>query len=227
LEERDGRAVVGDEGDRPVIPAWLTQARDVVADPIRPNNLRPICVKPSFLVTVAKAELRALKNATLLDGLFISGVAALEGAGVLPLGNVGPSRDEGLVVPLSTLEDFNDAFIVVAEHEAAEGKVDGGGTGFPLDVCVDGVNFLVAVTKLLVKAAPDVDGCIVVLVNTLLELAVGLGVVKVTKHWSVGKCVRAAGAGEHGRVATQRQGPKGRNSANGVEHQRIATCRLK
>jgi hypothetical protein len=208
LEEHDGRAVVEDKGDRPVVLAWLAWARDVVADPIRPNNLRLIGVVPSFLLTIAEAELRALKNATLLDGLLTSGVAALEGAGVLPLGEVGPSRDEGLVVPLSTLEDLDDAFVAVAGHEAAEDKVDGRGTGFPLNVRVDGVELLVAVAKLLVEAVPDVDGCIVVLVNTLLELTVGLSMGEITKHWSVGKCVRAAGADEHGRVATQRQGPR-------------------
>jgi hypothetical protein len=170
--------------------------------------LRPIGVVPSFLLTVAKAELRALKNATLWDGLFASGVAALEGAGVLPLGKVAPSRDEGFVVPFSTLEDLDDAFVSVAGHGAAEDKVDGGGTRFPLDVRVDGIKLLVAVAKLFVEAMPDVDRCIVVFVDTLLELAVGLSMGEITKHWSVGKCVRAAGADEHGRVATQRQGPR-------------------
>jgi hypothetical protein len=150
-------------------------------------------------------------------------VAALEGASVLPLGDVGPSCDEGLVVPLSTLEDLDDAFVAVAEHEAAEGEVDGGGTGFPLDVRVDGVDLLVKVTKLLIEAAPDVDGCIVVLVDTLLELAVSLGVVEITKHWSAGECVRAAGAVEHGRgqhnAKGQRDGimPTGKNT-KGEQH---------
>jgi hypothetical protein len=161
--------------------------------------LRPIGVVPFFLLTVAGAELRALKNATLSDGLFASGVAALEGVGVLPLAEVGPSRDEGFVVPLSTLEDLDDAFVAVAGHEAAKGKVDGGGTGFPFNVRVDGDKLLVAVAKLLVKAVPDVDCCIVVFVDMLLELAVGLGVGEISKHWSVGKGVRAAGAGEHRR----------------------------
>jgi hypothetical protein len=105
---------------------------------------------------VAKAELRALKNATLSDGLLTSGVAALEGAGVLPLAKVGPAHDKGLVVPLSTLEDLDDAFVAVAGHEAAEGKVDGGGTGFSVDVQMDGVKLLVTVAKLLVENMPDV-----------------------------------------------------------------------
>jgi hypothetical protein len=34
LKERDGRTVVEDEGDHPVVLAWLAQARDVVADSI-------------------------------------------------------------------------------------------------------------------------------------------------------------------------------------------------
>jgi hypothetical protein len=125
--------------------------------------LHPIGVVPSFLLTVAKAELRALKNAALSDGFLTSGVAALEGAGVLPLAEVGPARDKGLVVPLSTLEDFDDTFIVVAGHEAVEDKVDGGGTGFPFDVHVDGVEFFVTVAKLFVEAMPNIDCCIVAL----------------------------------------------------------------
>jgi hypothetical protein len=142
--------------------------------------LRPIGVVPSFLLTVAKAELRALKNATLLDDLLTSGVAALEGAGVLPLAEVGPPCDEGLVVPLSTLEDLDDAFVAIAGHEAAEGKVDEGGTGFSFNVRVDGVEFLVAVAKLFVEAVPDVDCCIIIFVDTLLELAVGLSMGETT-----------------------------------------------
>jgi hypothetical protein len=180
LEEHDGRAVVEDKGDRPVVLAWLVRAQDIVADPIQRNNLRPVGVVPSFLLTVAKAELRALKNATLSDGLFPSGAATPKSAGVLPL------TDEGVVVPLSTLEDFDNAFVAVVGHEATEGKVDRGGTGFPLDVCVNGVKLLVTVAELLVEAVPDVYCCIAVLVNTLLELAVGLGVGKVSVHWGVG-----------------------------------------
>jgi hypothetical protein len=206
LKERDGRAVVEDKGDCPVVLAWLARARDVVADPIRPNNLRPVGVEPSFLLTVADAELRALKNATLLDGLFTSGVAALEGAGILPLADVGPTCDEGFVVPLPAFEDLDDAFIAEAGHEAVEGKVDGGGTGFPVDERMDGVELLVL--EAFVEDVPDKRRELVVLVKALLELAVGTGVGGISEHWSVGKCVRAAGAGEHGRVATQCQGPK-------------------
>jgi hypothetical protein len=85
FEERDGRAVVEDEGDCPVIMALvglagLTRARGVIVDPIRPNNFRPVGVVPSLLLTVAEAELRALKSETLSDGLLEGGVAALEGA---------------------------------------------------------------------------------------------------------------------------------------------------
>jgi hypothetical protein len=174
---------------------------------------------------VAGAELRALKNATLSDGLLTSGVAALEGAGVLSLADVGPPCDEGLVVPLPAFEDFDDAFIAEAGHEAAEGKVDGGGTGFPVDVRVDGVKLLML--EPLVEDISDKRCKLVVLVEALLELAVGVGMGTITKHWSVGKCVRAAGADEHGRVATQRQGPRERNNANVGERQGRATCRLK
>jgi hypothetical protein len=137
--------------------------------------LCPICVVPSFLLTVAKAELHALKNATLSDGLLTSGVAALKGEGVLPLAEVGPARDEGFVVVLSTLEDLDDPFIAGAGHETAEGKVDGGSTGFPVDERVNGVKLLVAVSKLLVEDVPDMWRLIVVLVEALLELAVGAG----------------------------------------------------
>jgi hypothetical protein len=188
--------------------------------------LCPICVVPSFLLTVAKAELCALKNATLSDGLLISGVAALEGVGILPLAEVGPARDEGLVVVLSTLEDLNDPFIAGAGHETAEGKVDRGGTRFPVNERVDGVELLVAVSKLLVKDVPDMRRLIAVLVEALLELAVGAGMGGITKHWSVGECVRAAGAGEHGKGQHNAKG-QGDNGANGEERQGKATCRLK
>jgi hypothetical protein len=96
--------------------------------------------------------------------------------------------------------------------------VDGRGTGLSLNVRVDGVELLVVVPVLLVKATPDVERCIVVLADTILEFAVGLHVVEITVHWSDGKCVRAAGADEHRRVATQRQGqgdgttPTGKNA---------------
>jgi hypothetical protein len=206
LEERNGRAVVKDKGDCPVVLAGLARARDVVADPIQPNNLRPVGVVPSFLLTVAKAELHALKNATLSDSLLTSGVATLEGTGVLPLADVGPARDKGLVVPLPAFEDLNDSFIAEAGHEATEGKVDGGGTGFPVDERVDGVELLIF--ESLVEDMPDKWRKLVIFVKALLEPAVGAGMSTITKHWSAGKCVRAAGAGEHGRGATQHQGPR-------------------
>jgi hypothetical protein len=152
-------------------------------------------------------------------------VAALEGAGILPLADVGPPCDKGLVIPLPALEDFNNAFIMEAGHEAAESEVDGGGTGFPVDKRVDGVKFLVL--ESLVENIPDKRRKLVVFIEALLELAVGAGMGSITVHWSVGECVRAAGAGEHGRVATQRQGPKGQNNANREERQGRATCRLK
>jgi hypothetical protein len=202
LEERDGQAVVKDKGDCPVVLAWPAWGRDVIADPIRPNNLRPVAVEPSFLLTVAKAELRALKNATLSDSLLTSGVTVLEGAGVLPLAKVGPTRDDGFVVVLFTLIDLDNHFVAGAGHETAEGKVDGGGTRFPVNERVDSVELLVAVFELLVKDVPDTWCLIVVLVEALLELAVGAGIGGITKHWSVRECVRAAGAGEHGKGAT-------------------------
>jgi hypothetical protein len=171
--------------------------------------LCPIGVVPSFLLTIAKAELRALKNATLSNCLLTSGVAVLEGTGVLPLAEVGPARDKGLVVPLPALEDFDDTFVAGAGHKAAEDKVDRGGTGFPVDVQVDSVKLLIAVAKLLVENALDTRRLIVVLVKALLELAVSASMGSITKHWSIGKCVRAAGAGEHERGTTQCQGPRG------------------
>jgi hypothetical protein len=145
VEERDGGAVVEDEGDRPVVVAlvrlaWCARAVGVVVDPIRPNNFRPVGVVPSFLLTVAEAELRALKSLTLSDGLLEGGVAALEGAGVLTLTEVGPARDEPLVPVLAVPEDFDDAFVSCAWHEAPEGEVDGGFAGFAVDVRVDSVD---------------------------------------------------------------------------------------
>jgi hypothetical protein len=184
--------------------AWLARARGVVMDPIRPNNFRPVGVVPSFLLTVAKAELRTLKSETLSDGLLEGGVAALEGAGVLALTEVGPARDERLVSVLAVPEDLDDAFVPGTRHDAPEDKVDGGSAGFAVDVRVDGVDFP-DIVVFLVERVPDKRLVLVVLVDALLELAVGGGI---TVHWSVGKCVRAAGAGEHGRVATQRQGPR-------------------
>jgi hypothetical protein len=208
LEEHDGQTVVEDEGDCPVVMAlvgltWLAQARGVVVDPIRPNNFCPVGVVPSFLLTVAEAELRALKSETLLDGLLKGGVAALEGAGVLALAEVGPARDERLVPKLGVPEGFDDSFISDARHETLKNKVDGGSIVFAVDVRVDGVE-LPDVGAFLVERVPDEQLVLVALVDALLELAVG----SITVHWSVRKCVRAAGAGEHGRVATQRQGQR-------------------
>jgi hypothetical protein len=223
--ERDERAVVEDEGDRPVIVtlvrlAWRARAVGVVVDPIWPNNFCPVGVVPSFLLTVAKAEPRALKSLTLSDGLLEGGVAALKGAGVLALAEVGPACDERLVVVLAVPEDLDDAFVPCAWHEAPEGEVDGGLAGFPVDVRVDGVDLSVVVV-FLVERTPDERLVLVVLVDVLLELGVGGG--GIIAHWSVGECVRAAGAGEHGRVTTQRQRqgdritPMGKN-AKGEQH---------
>jgi hypothetical protein len=209
VEERDGGAVVKDEGDCPVVMAlvrlaWFARAVGVVVDPIRPNNFRPVGVVPSFLLTVAEAELRALKSEILSDGLFNGGVAALEGAGVLALTEVGPARDERLVPILAVPEDFDDAFVPCALHEAPEGEVDGGFARFAIDVRVNGVD-LSDIVVCLVERFPDEQLVLVVFEDTLAKFAVGGDLVG---HWSVGKCVRAAGAGEHGRVATQRQGPR-------------------
>jgi hypothetical protein len=209
-EERDERAVVEDEGDRPVVVAlvrlaWCARTVGVVVDPIRPNNFRPVGVEPSFLLTVAEAEPRALKSLTLSDGLFDGGVAALEGAGVLALAEVGPARDEGLVVVLAVPEDLDDAFIPGSRHEASEDEVDGRRAAFAVDIRVDGVDLAVVVV-FLVERTPDERLVLVVLVDALTEL--GIGESGIIAHWSVGKCVRAAGAGEHGRVATQRQGQR-------------------
>jgi hypothetical protein len=209
LEECDCRAVVEDEGDRPVVVAlvrlaWRARAVGVVVDPIQPNNFRPVGVVPSFLLTVAEAELRALKSDTLSDSLLKGGVAALEGAGVLALAKVGPARDERLVPVLTVPEDFDDAFIPCAWHEAPEGEVDGGLAGFAVDVCVDSVD-LSDIVVCLVERFPDEQLVLVVLEDAFSKFAVGGDLVG---HWSVGKCVRAAGADEHGRVTTQRQGPR-------------------
>jgi hypothetical protein len=208
FKERNGRAVVKDEGDRPVVLplvglAWFARARGVVVDPIRPNNFCPVGVVPSFLLTVAKAELRAFKSLTLSDGLLEGGVAALEGAGILALTEVRPARDERLVSVLAVPEEFDDAFVPGTRHEAMEGEVNRGGARFAVDVRVDGVD-LPDIVVFLVKRVPNERLVLVVLVDALLEFADWAG--GITVHWSVGKCVRAAGAGEHRRVATQRQG---------------------
>jgi hypothetical protein len=184
--------------------AGLARARGVIVDPIRPNNFRLVGVVPSLLLTVAKAELRALKSETLSDGLLEGGVAALEGTGVLALAEVRPACDERLVSVLAVPEDLDDAFVPGTRHEASKDEVDGGSAGFAIDVRVDGVNFP-DIAVFLVERVPDERLVLVVLVDALLKFAGRAG--SITVHWSVGKCVRAAGAGEHGRVATQRQGP--------------------
>jgi hypothetical protein len=214
LEEHDGQDVVKDKGNCPVVLAWLARGWDVVADPIWPNNLRPVGVEPSFLLTVAKAELRALKNATLLDNLLTSGVAALEGALVLSLAEGCPAGDKWVVAELATFEGLDDAFIAEARHETLEGEVDGGGTGFTVEVHVDSVKLLV-IAELLVEGVPDERLVVKVLVDALLELAVGAGSITVHWSWSVGECVRAAGAGEHGKGTTQSQGPREGNAPTG------------
>jgi hypothetical protein len=178
-EECDERAVVEDEGDRPIVVAlmglaWRTRAVGVVVDPIRPNNFRPVGVVPSLLLTVAEAEPRTLKSLTLSDGLLEGGVAALEGAGVLALAEVGPARDERLVIILAVLEDFDNAFIPGTRHEAPEDEVDGRSAGFAVNVCVDSVNLSVVVV-FLVERSPDERLILVVLVDALLQLGVGGG----------------------------------------------------
>jgi hypothetical protein len=184
--------------------AWRARAVGVVMDPIRPNNFCPVGVVPSLLLTVAEAELRALKSKTLSDGLLKGGVAALAGTGVLALAEVGPACDERLVSVLAVPEDLDDAFIPCAWHEAPEGKVDGGLAGFAVDVRVDGVDFP-DIVVFLVERFPDKQLVLVILVDAFAKFTVDGDFVG---HWSIGKCVRAAGAGEHGRVTTQRQGPR-------------------
>jgi hypothetical protein len=152
-------------------------------DPIRSNNFCPVGVVPSFLLTVAKAELRALKSVTLLDGLLEGGVAALEGAGVLALTKVGPAHNERVVAKLAVPEGFDDTFIPEARHEAPEGKVNRGSAGFTVDVRVDSVE-LPDIAAFLVERVPDERLVLVVLVDALLEFAGWAG--GITVHWSVG-----------------------------------------
>jgi hypothetical protein len=78
--------------------------------------------------------------------------------------------------------------------------VDGGLARFAVDVRVDGVD-LSDIVVCLVERIPDEQLVLVVFENTLSEFAVDRDF---AGHWSVGKCVRAAGADEHGRVTTQR-----------------------
>jgi hypothetical protein len=170
--------------------------------------LRSVGVKPSFLLTVAKAELRALKNVTLLDDLLTSGVAALEGALVLALAEGRPAGDEGLMVILSVFEGRNNALKAEERHKAPELKVDGGSVEFAGNVTVHGVELLVVAANFFIEDVPDEQLVHVVLINALLELAVGAGMRSITKHWSVGECVGAAGAGEHKKGTTHRQGPR-------------------
>jgi hypothetical protein len=180
LEERNGRAVVEDEGDRPVVVtlvglAWFARARGIVVDPIRPNNFCPVGVVPSLLLTVAKAELRAFKSLTLSDGLLEGGVAALKGAGVLALTEVGPARDERLVSVFAVPEDFDDAFVLCARHEAPEDEVDGGCTGFAIDIRVDGVD-LPDIVVFLVERVSDKQLVLVIFVDAFSQFAVGGGI---------------------------------------------------
>jgi hypothetical protein len=116
------------------------------------------------------------------------------------------------VAELAAFEGLDDAFVAEALHETPEGKVDGGGTGFTVNVHVDGVELLV-IAELLIKGIPDERLVVKVLVDALLELAVGAE--SITVHWSVGECVRAAGAGEHGKGTIQRQGPRERTAPTG------------
>jgi hypothetical protein len=183
LEECDGRAVVEDEGDRPVVLAWLARGQDITVDPVRPNNFCPIGVEPSFLLTVAEAELRALKSVTLSDGLLKGGVPALEGAGVLALTEVGPACDKRLVTKLAVPEGFDDTFIPEVRHEAPEGEVDGGSAGFTVDVRMDGVE-LPGVATFFIEEVPNERLVLVVLVDVFLKFAGWAG--SITVHWSVG-----------------------------------------
>jgi hypothetical protein len=229
IEECDGWAVVKDEGDRPVVMAlvglaWCARARGVIVDPIRPNNFCPVGVVSSFLLTVAEAELRALKSLTLSDGLLEGGVATLEGAGVLTLTEVGPARDERLVPVLAVPEDFDDAFVPCAWHEAPEGEVDGGLAGFAVNVRVDGVD-LSDIVVFLVETVPDKRLVLVVLVDALLEFGVGRG--SITAHWSVGEVCQSCWSRWTRKSGNTTPRAKERNNANGEERQGRATCRLK
>jgi hypothetical protein len=87
------------------------------------------------------------------------------------------------VVPLPALEDLDDAFVAETGHKVAEGEVDGGGIGFPVNVRVDGVELLML--EPLVEDIPDKRCKLVVFVEALLELAVGAGMGTITEHWSV------------------------------------------
>jgi hypothetical protein len=82
-------------------------------------------------------------------------------------------------------------FVVEAWHETLEGKVDGGGTRFPVDVRVDGVELLILMAKLLIEDVPDEHLMVEVLVSALLEFAVSAGMGKIIKHWSVGRACQS------------------------------------
>jgi hypothetical protein len=101
--------------------------------------LCPVGVKPSFLLTLAKAELPALKNATLLDGLLTGGVAALEGMLVLALAEGRSAGDKGLMVVLGVFEGCDDTLKVEEPHKAPELKLDGGSVRFAGNVTVHSV----------------------------------------------------------------------------------------
>jgi hypothetical protein len=81
---------------------------------------------------------------------------------------------------------------------------------------VDGVKLL-EVAAFLIEGVPDGRLMVVVLVDALLEFAGRAE--SITVHWSVGKCVRAAGAGEHGRGQHSAKGhggviaPTGKNAS--------------
>jgi hypothetical protein len=91
------------------------------------------------------------------------------------------------VTVLAAFDGLDDSFVADAQHETPEGKVNGRGTGFPVNVRVNSVELLILMAKLLVEDVLDEGLVVKVLVNVLLELAVGAGMGVVIEHWSVGR----------------------------------------
>jgi hypothetical protein len=84
------------------------------------------------------------------------------------------------VAVLGVLKGGNDALKVEEWHKAPELKVDGGSVGFAGNVAVHGVELLVVATKIFIEDVPDERLVHVVLINALLELAVGTGMGSIT-----------------------------------------------
>jgi hypothetical protein len=149
---------------------------------------------------------------------------------ILLLTEERPSGDKGLVVKLGVFKGRNDTLKVEKWHKVPELKVDGGSIRFAGNVAVHGVMPLVVVAKVFIEDIPDERLVHIVLVDALLELAVGVGMRSISEHWNfenVSELLEQMNTMNTGKGGNTTPRAKGRDYANRRNAKRRATCRLK